>query len=71
MKNNEIEELRQKLRNISEPLPVKAISEYTSLKPHFFIDWLNGYHNLPDSKLQQINEYLLKNLLTGEKTDAE
>lgn len=71
LKKKEIEELKQKLRNIGEPLPVKAISEYTGLKPHFFVDWLNGYIGLPDSKLQQINEYLLKNLLTGEKTDGE
>lgn len=71
MTKNEIEELKLKLRNIGESLPVKAISEYTGLKPHFFVDWLNGYHNLPNSKLQQINEYLLENLLTGEKIDAE
>lgn len=58
MKKNEIEELKQKLRNISEPLPVKAICEYTGLKPYAFVDWLNSYLVLPDSKLRQIEEYL-------------
>lgn len=72
MKKNEIEKLKQKLRDIGKPdLPVKAISSYAGLKPHFFVDWLNGYHNLPGSKLQRINEYLSENLLTEGKTDEK
>lgn len=72
MKKNEIEELRQKLRNIDKPdLPIKAISKYADIKPHDFVEWLNGYIGLSDSKLQRINEYLLKNFLTEEKTDGE
>lgn len=59
MKKNEIEELKRKLRDIGKPdLPVKAISEYTGLKPHAFVDWLNSYLVLPDSKLRKIGEYL-------------
>lgn len=72
MTKSEIKELRQKLCNIDKPdLPIKAISKYADLKPHDFVEWLNGYIGLPNSKLQQINEYLLENLLTEEKTDAE
>lgn len=72
MKKKEIEELKQKLRNIGKPdLPIKAISKYADIKPHDFVEWLNGYIGLSDSKLQRINEYLFKNFLTEEKTDGE
>lgn len=65
MKKNEIEELKQKLCNIGKPdLPVKAISEYADLKPHVFVDWLNSYLGLPDSKLRKIEEYLLEHYNT-------
>lgn len=61
LKKNEIEKLKQKLRDIGKPdLPVKAISKYAGMKPYDFCDWLNGYIGLPDSRLQNIGEYLLE-----------
>lgn len=59
LKKNEIEKLKQKLRDIGKPdLPVKAISSYAGLKQHDFVGWLNGYHDLPESRLQKIEECL-------------
>lgn len=57
MSKRKNEELKQQLRS-SPDLPVKKICEYSGLKPFEFCDWLNGYQEINESKLQKINEYI-------------